>query len=184
MKKGFTILEIVVTIALTALIMIVIGNIFVSHNRVYRISQSQSDVQRDDSLALSRIKQLISETDKILANRTINGTAYTTGTTAIVLELPSFNASGSPIVGFDYAAIYVDMANPKKIYTDTQVTAGSKRPPGKKLLTDLNKTTIFRYNHTDPAQASAVTIYLKTSKIADVVNAESVASTTVYLQNK
>lgn len=183
-RKGITIVEIIIVTSLVALISIVVLEVFTTHNRLYRNSFSQSQVQNNNLIAMSQITQVINQSSRVLVSQVINGNNYLTDNKTLALELPAFDAAGNQLVGFDYAAVYSDPLDPKKLMLIVQAAANSRRPTATKLLTNLLETVNFKYNSPEIVSANAVTVYLKIQEIVSGITNEATATSTVYLQNK
>lgn len=86
-SRGFTLVEVLITVAILAVIMGVIGTLFVSGLKSFSLSQSNSDLQNDTRLSLEIIQNELRYAEKIFI---VDGA----------------EASGHPEEGYSY--IYLD----------------------------------------------------------------------------
>jgi len=120
----------------------------------------------------------------VVASRTVNGTAYVSGADALILQLPSLDASYNVIDGsFDYMVFARDGAASTTIFSDTEPAVGSIRPAAKRSMTTYNQTMIFRYNASDVTKANRVSVYLVNSQTVKGTVFTTKAWTSLFLRN-
>ncbi len=165
--RGTTILELAVSIAIAAMMFLIVGGIFIAQGRYLGIEDAISQTEYQAFQALDTAGLFLGSADRIVSSRAINGTTYTTGTSTVVVEIPSVDASGT-IIGstFDYVAIGQDPSNAAQFMYAIDSATGTHRLDGKFVKALLVDKVIFRYNAVDPTAATAVDLYVRTAKTA------------------
>ena len=166
-SPGFTLLELVVTIAIAGIIFTILGAIFLAQMQFFAIQNAIAETQVHAFRALDTTGGFMSSADAVVAGHVINGTTYSSTDTIAVLELPSIDSTGNIISNaHDYVAIGEDPANASQFMFDIQAAPGSTRLNGKFSKAQLVDKLIFRYNDSTPANATAVDLYIRTSENA------------------
>lgn len=167
MARGMTLMELIVAIALSSIVAMVLGGVFLAQSRFYALQDAISETQLDAGRALDTAGLFLSSADSVLTSQTINGHAYATGTNTLVVRLPSIDASGDIVVGsYDYAAFGLDPDDVANFMYDIQASANSARVSGKFVKATLVDKLIFRYNTVSTTAASIIDFYIRTAKIA------------------
>ena len=158
--KGFTLVETVIVVGLTALILTAIANLFYIYYQVNGTDLAYRSAGSAGS-AMAAISAAVVPADGVLTSHAFSGTTYTTGSTTLVLELPAIDSSGVIIAStYDYIAFYTSGTT---LYRIIATGAGSSRTAGTKTLTTALANLTFSYNNADPSQATTVTADLRTS---------------------
>lgn len=179
MKKGFTIIEIVITLAIFAIISIVIGSLYVSHSNLYRIEAAAADIKSQKIIFVKNFQETGKAANAIVASRQFEGVTYTSSSSTIIFKLPGIDINGDIINGiFDYSVFY---KNGNNLYIETDTDALSLRKNITRKLSDISQTMIFRYNSANPADASyaSVSLFLKNGELF-----QEEISFGIYLRNK
>ncbi len=159
MKRGFTLLESVIVIGISALALIALSNLFFIFNSIYGYQQVFMATSGSASKTLNALEAAVFPAEHVLASRSFSGTTYTSSTTVLVLELPSIDSSGNIISGVkDYVAFYTDSA---KFYRLVEAGSGSTRVSGLTLLSTTLNALSFTYDNADFAQVANVTAELR-----------------------
>ena len=165
--RGATLLELMVTIAITVMIFTILGAVFLAQGRFFAIEDAIAETQLNAFQAIDATGLLASSATQVVASRTINSTAYTSSVTLVILEIPSIDASDDIIIGeFDYVAIGQDPSDSAKFITDLELGTGSARASGKNTKALFVDKVIFRYNTVTITDADAVDLYVRTTKDA------------------
>jgi prepilin-type N-terminal cleavage/methylation domain-containing protein len=150
-RRGFTIIEVVITIAAFAVLMLVILTLFDWQGGNYR---QQVAIIRSTSASRSSmqaLEPLLLQSHRILSSYTVNGTLYTTDSDTIVLQLPSYDSSNNNIVNtWDYAAVYTSGS---ELWITVEANAASERDTSTKRVTNLLNTFSVTYSNADLTQA-------------------------------
>lgn len=164
-RRGSTILELAVSIAIGALMFFILGAIFIAQGRYFAIEDATSETQYNAFQAIDTVGLFAGSATQVLSSRTIGGTDYTSGTSTLVLKMPSYDASGNVIsLTYDYIAFGLDASDPTRFAYHLDAATGSQRLGGDFLKASLVDKLIFRYNTVDPADATAIDMYIRTSE--------------------
>lgn len=184
-NAGISLMEALVVIAIMASMLVVVVQIFVINYDIFLKQSSRADNETGAILAVRQISEMARGAAAVEASRTINGTAYVSSSSAVILKLPARDASGNVLTGiFDYIAFSRDPVETAKIFGDTEAGAGSARPPGKRLVTGNNNTMTFRYNDNDLTKASRISLHLVNSQSVRGTTVTTEAWTSLFLRNK
>lgn len=160
MKRGFTLIETVIVIALSVCIMIALGSLLYSFTSISSYHQAAMQSSGSASIIMREIESLAFPANAILQTHSFSSATYTSSPTALVLEIPSIDSSGSIIANtYDYAAFYVVGTN---AYRLLEVNTLSKRSPSTEKLSSTVQSLSFAYDHADFTQASIITIDVQT----------------------
>lgn len=181
-RRGSTILELAVSIAIAALMMFILGAIFIAQGRYFAIENATADTQYNAFQAIDTVGLFIGSADQVLTSRTIDGTLYTTGTSTLVLRLPSHNAAGTLLTAtYDYIAFGLDASDTSKFAYHLDAAAGSALADGNFVKAALVDKLIFRYNEVDPTGATAIEMYVRTLETARGLTVTTPLGKTFYL---
>ena len=170
MKRAFTLIEVLITAALFAVLSAGIAQLYVVFGRMVSFQSLSIGASLSASSIIDAARTAGLEADRIAASHVFSGVNYTTGTTTVVFELPAVDASGSPIPStYDYVGIY---ASSTAAYSIVDAAPGSARLSGQKQLTDSLVALTFTYNQADLSLATSTTI--------DATTTASVAEQTTY----
>lgn len=188
-QKGFSLVEMV----LVTLIAGVVGSLLVSllvQNNGYFFQQS-STIDQGVNLndAVSEIKNSIRASYSIEVDHTDGSTTHTTGPEALVLSLPSFDASGNVIEGtFDYTVIAIDTPSNNVLRKRVFPDASSYRKGENKVLSNSLYGLKFYYLdknglQIDPVSANTVSFWINVKNTFGLQGPLSSASAQVNLKN-
>lgn len=164
-NPGFTLLELTVSVAVSTVIMLVLGGIFLAQGRFFDIQGALSETQINSFRAIDTVGLYASSAKDVVAGRTINSQAYTSGTSTVILELSSINASGAIIANtYDYIALGQNPTNSSQFIFDIDSATGSSRLDGKFVKGLLVDKVIFRYNTVSPSAATVLDLFIQTTK--------------------
>lgn len=165
--RGFTMLELAVSIAISAVVFTILGAIFIAQGRYFAIEDAIAETQYDAFQVLDTAGLYALSASAVVSSRTINGTAYTSGTSTVVLRLPSVDASGDILTNtYDYVAMGLYASDPTRFVVDIDAGTNSARVTTTRLPASLVDKLIFRYNAVDTTAATAIELYVRTSKEA------------------
>ncbi len=165
--RGVTTLELAVSMAVGAMIFTILGAIFIAQGRYFAIEDAIAETQYNAFQILDTAGLYALSASGVIGSRTINGTAYSTGTSTVVLELPSIDASGTILINtYDYVALGIDPSDPSRFVVDIDAGTNSDRVDTTRTPGALVDKLIFRYNTVDTTQATAIELYVRTRKDA------------------
>lgn len=181
MSRGFTLIEIVITIALSVILMLAIAQLYVVYGRVITFQKSSIDVALGGSSIMDAARAAGLQARHIVAVHTFSGIEYTSGTTTAIFELPAVDASGAIIAGaFDYISISASDTN---AYHLTDAAPGSARLSGEKRLTGVLDALSFAYDNSDFPSVTSVTVDATTSATRHGETAQTHLRGHIYLRN-
>lgn len=183
-SRGVGLMEAVVTIGIMTMVLVMVADVFAVNNNLVALSLGRADNDNGAVLALKRLGELARGAGGVVSSQTINGTAYVSSSTVLVLKLPTIDPSNNIISGsYDYIAFYRDSTDATKIYTDLAPAAGSVRVSGKKLLTAYNQTLAFSYNNAAISQATRVSVFIVNQQTVRLKMLTTRAWTSIFLRN-
>lgn len=161
-KKGFTVLELTIAMALLAILSVIIATIVIRSGIIFEKQTGSVEVGLSNRFVLDDIAQQVRTAKLVESNFTGDGQNFTTGTDTLILKLPSIDNSGAAIANtFDRVVYYLNAGKiNKKVFPD----AASSRKKITQILTTTTKTLKFAYNNSNVASTSAVTVDLTTIK--------------------
>lgn len=107
--KGFTLLEMVITMGLVSVVGLLLVVIIVNSTGVFYKESSKLSLGLNINDALSSIRSVIKQSNGVVATYTDGSTTYTSGTTKLILKLSSIDSSNNLISGtFDYFIYFLD----------------------------------------------------------------------------
>jgi len=183
-NSGFTLLEIVIALAIFVIIALVIASAFVSHYRLFNFSSVQSDLKSQSISILDRISRVANESSAIAASHDFGSLTLTSTSTTIVFQLPAKDASGNIILStYDYIAFNKSTTS-TILYEYVDAAAGSIRKTAGKTLSTIVANVIFRYNSSVAANSTNAEALLTLVKTLSGQEKSYTNSTTIYLRNK
>lgn len=165
--RGFSYVEIVVVVALIAVLSVVLMEVFISHGKLFNTTMAGADLQMQRARTLERLGSMTRVASGVEFSKSIGGTLYTTSDATLVLAMPSIDAQGAVIDGtYDYAAFYLDASFPNELHLVVGADALSSRTSVNQLLADTVERLAFRYDRSVPEASEAVFIQAAFSKPA------------------
>lgn len=123
-------IEMIIVVALFAILSIVIVNLFIGQNRLYRTQTSELKLNSSARASLDDIDAATRSATRAVASYS----TFTAGAQVLVLEIQSVNAQDQLIPSSnDYVVYYLNNAN---LYRETLPDALSARSPGTKKLAE------------------------------------------------
>ncbi|MEI6266360.1 MAG: type II secretion system protein [bacterium] len=170
MKKGFTLVELLITMSLVAVISLIISNVFISGYRTFNDEISNARIQANSQTILDKI---ITETKNgMLIEASHNG--FTTGTNTIIIQVPAINHdkqiqySGTSMLFDRIIYFYADSKIHRIVYADPSSTRYNTNGIDKILSTNVLELS-FSY---DPS-AETATLVTATVRTGDRVNGKT-----------
>jgi len=181
MRRGYTLVEIIIVLGISTLILLAIVNLFIVFNTIYGYQQAFIATAGSNGTAMNALEAAILPADLVLASHDFSGIPYASGVTTLVLQLPAIDVSGNIITDTkDYVAFYTSSGS---LFRITAAGVGSVRVSGlKKLSTTLNSLT-FTYDNADFAQVTNITADITTQTSYKQQVVQSHLSRQWYLRN-
>lgn len=181
MHRAFTLVEVLITVALFAVLMFAVTQLYIVFGRVIVFQKASIDVALGGSSIMDNIRLAGLQADHIIASHVFSGISYNSGTTTAIFELPSINSSGSIIPGaYDYIGIYSSGTNAYRII-DT--ASGSARTGEYKQLTGVLNALSFTYDNPDFTLVTNVTANATTSVVVRGETTQTHLREHIYLRN-
>lgn len=177
-------MEMIVVIGVMTVVLMVVTQMFILNYNIFENQSSRSTNETGAILAVKDVSQMTRGALNIEASHVFGSDTRTSSSSALVLRLPTVNATGSLITdSFDYVAFYADPADQTRIMSDTDAADGSYRLDGTRLITAHNQAMIFRYNAPVLTDADRVSLYVVNSQTQRDVTVVSRGWTSIFLRN-
>ena len=164
MSRAFSLIEVLIAAALSAVLMLAIARLYVVYNRVVLVQQSSIKAALGASGIVDAARSAGMQARQVVAAHTFAGANRSSGTTTAIFELPSIDASGAIVGGaYDYIGIF---ASGTEAYRLVDAAPGSSRSSGEKRLTDVLDALSFAYDNVDFPSVTSVTVSATTSAVA------------------
>jgi len=165
--RGVTTIELAVSMAVGAMVFTILGAIFIAQGRYFAIEDAIAETQYNAFQILDTTGLYALSASGVVGSREINGTTYASGTSTVVLALPSIDAAGTLLVNtYDYVALGTAADDPTRFVVDIDADPASDRVDATRYPGALVDRLIFRYNAVDPTEATAIELYVRTRKDA------------------
>lgn len=181
MPRAFSLVETVITVALSAILMLATAQLYIVYGRVIVFQQSSIAVALGGSSIMDVVRSAGMQAKKVVATHIFSGTSYNSGTTVAIFELPAIDVSGAIISNvYDYIGIY---ATSTRVYRLIDAAPASARVSGEKQLTNVLGALSFTYDNPDFSSVTSITVDATTS---DMVRGETIQTHLrrhIYLRN-
>lgn len=182
-QAGFSIMEVVIVIALFIVLLLGLLSVYDWQQRVYNLEMANIAATGGARTIMNNFSEDIPQAVTVVNSYAFAAGTYTSGGNGLVVQLPVVDSSGNLVSDqYDYVAYYLDGSRLMKL---TQAHASSQRNSGLRELSANVQTLNLAYNNGDPAQASTVAIDLTTSAVVrGASEATTSLSETFFLRNK
>ena len=181
MSRAFTLIEIVITVALSAILILAITQLYVVYGRVILFQKSSIEVALGGGTIMDVVRTEGLQAKQVVATHVFSGISYNSGATTTVFELPAIDASGIIVPNeYDYIAIY---ASSTSVYRLVEAAPGSSRISGKKQLTDVLEALNFTYDNPSFPSVTNVTVDATTSAVVRGETTQTHLRGHIYLRN-
>lgn len=154
--RGFTLIEMIITLAIFAAAMSAIAGLYIGFLHLTGYQNSAAGLARTFGTVASAAERTIGPANAVLASHEFAEDTFSSGTTTVVVEIPSIDVEGKVIESsYDYAVLYQDATD---LYLLVEPEEGSVRRAGTVLLTQTLDSISFTYNDPDFAAVTAVTV--------------------------
>jgi len=182
-SRGFTLTETLVVVAVSAILGAAITGIWIGYNNFFALEQTTVVVATSASRVVSVAEAAMLQASSVESSHTFtnSGTTLTSGTSTLVLKLPTVNSSGNVVSNsYDYIAIYASNTN---AYEQIDAAAGSARVSGTTILSTALSALTFTYYANPITAATSTFIDVQTSTSLVSGTASSHLHETLYLRN-
>jgi len=182
MKKGATLIEAVVLVAVSVIVLLALVNLYFIFNTIYGYQQAFIATAGSAGRAANALQTVVLQADAVLVSRSFSGTMHSSGTTTLVLSLPSVDEAGELVSGAsDYIVFY---ASSTELYRLVEAHAQSSRISGLTRLSSTLSSLSFTYDSADFAAVTTVTADIETETLFRDELVESDVSEQWYLRNR
>lgn len=184
-KKGLSLVEMLVAVILLAIVTLVAGDILIAHLRLFTGTSALIDITGTNKIVLDEMVNEVRESVSIVNTCTACGTDTTTST-VLILKIWPLDASSNPYDSgnYDYIVYKRDPADTSKVRKIIYPSASSTRSASNKIISSDISNLNLTYNNVDPAQASDVTIKIKSTVTISNKKQEVEREAKAVLRNK
>ena len=179
---GFTLTETIITIAMTAVIMMALANLYLNFNSLYAYQQTFVATTNAARNGISALRSSVLPANQVLVSHSFSGTTVTSGANALVLTVPSVDAAGDIVSGaYDYIGFYLVGT---ELIENTEANAASTRRTGIRRAATLVASIVFTYDTANVTEASRVAADITTRLTTKNGPVETSLFGQFYLRNK
>lgn len=179
--SAFTLIEVLITIALSVILILAIEKLYVVYGRVIISQKSSIEVALGGNNIMDAVRDAGSQARQIVATHAFSGLNYNSSTTTVLFELPSVDASGAIIAGaYDYIGIH---ASSTVAYRLIDAAPGSSRLSGEKRLTNVLGALSFVYDTQSFPSVTNIIVDATTSAIVRGETIQTHLREHIYLRN-
>lgn len=143
MKKGFTLLELVITMGLVSVVGLLLVVIIVNSTGVFYKESSKLSEGLNINDTLSSIRSIIKQSNGVVATYTDGSITYSSGTTQLILKLSSIDSSNNLIPNtYDYFVYFLDQ---KKLRLKSFPDPASVRKKQDQIFSTIADLVLFQY---------------------------------------
>lgn len=181
MLRGFTLIEMIITIALSLTLMVAATQLYVVYGRTILVEQASINLALGGSSIMDSVRSAGLQANHVVTSHIFSGVTRSSGSSTVIFELPSIDAAGDIIIGsYDYVAIY---ASGTSVYRVTDAAAGSVRRSEEKLLTTALDALSFTYDSASFNEVASVTASATTSALVRGATTQKHFYQHIYLRN-
>ena len=181
-SRGFSVPEMVVIIFLSSVVFLGISQIYITYNSSYLYQNASINASLSAASFVNETADMALQASNIVASRTVSGTLYTTGSTTVILEIPSIDNDGDIITStYDYAILF---GSTTEAYRIMDAAASSARLDGTKMFSEVVSNLTFTYDNASPTVATALTVDITNQTAVKQQVVSTHLKQTVYLRNK
>jgi hypothetical protein len=181
MTRGFTLVETVIVLGITGFLVVALATTFGVFDRLFGYEDAYRGITYDASAIMRAAEDAIAPAARVVGSRAFASGTYSSGESALVVEMPAVDADGVAIAdAYDYAAFY---AADGTVYGTVETAAASARRAGTRTLGSAVSSLSFAYDTVDPADATSVTVRITASSTAHGTDAVGKLEETIRLRN-
>lgn len=182
LERGVTLIELLIGLAVFAVLILFLSHFFVSYYDAFNELQSSNEVAKSTGLFINAVSNAVRQADTIVSSKVVSGTTYTSDATTMVLELPSIDASSHVISGtYDYMVFYL---NGSTIHWLIDANVSSSRKSGSQMIGSNISSLVFTYNDPSVTSATKVDVAVTAQKEVKGRVFQNSLNQQVYLRNK
>jgi prepilin-type N-terminal cleavage/methylation domain-containing protein len=180
-SSGFTLIEILITIALFAILMFGISQLYLVYGRAVTLQESSIGIALGGSSIVDAVRTAALQAGQVVATHTFSGVVYESATTTAIFELPAVDTSGAIITNtYDYIAISASGSN---VYRIVDAASGSARLSGEKRLTGALGELSFTYDNASFPSVASIIVDATTTALVRGTTRQTHLREHIYLRN-
>jgi prepilin-type N-terminal cleavage/methylation domain-containing protein len=180
-KRGFTLIETVVVIAISVMALLALVNLFIVFNSIYGYQNAFIAAAGSAGGSMNSLEAYVSQAENVLASRTVSGTSYSSGTSTLVLEIPSIDSSGNALPSAkDYVVFH---ASGTVLYRIVAADNQSSRLSGQKQMSGTLSSLSLTYDDSDFTQVTNIVVDIRTQAVYKQQIVQSRLIEQLYLRN-
>jgi prepilin-type N-terminal cleavage/methylation domain-containing protein len=161
-NRGFTLMEILVSIGVMSLIAVVLINVYTGYNTVFAVQQVRAEVNGSAREIADEFKKTVLQASNVVISHDFSGVTYSSTATTSVLKMPSIDGAGDVVpASYDYVAFYASSTTAYKV---TDGASGSARASSTRRLSSTLDTLAFTYNNANVSLATSTDVEIQTQK--------------------
>ncbi len=181
---GFTLVELLVVVALFAILVILIVGIFLSNSRFYETQTGEVRAINATREAADRLNEYTRGAIEFVSSYVYNSVNYTSGTGTVILKLPSLDAAKNVIANtYDYVIFGANPNASNRLELIVDPHPSSIRLPRVLQVSDKLTAVNFTYDNPDFAQARRVSYDMQVTEFGRSQASEQVFGSAT-LRNK
>ena len=143
-NSGFTLVEVTIVLFLFIAISGVLFALFEWHAKIFGFQQVQVQVVGSARSVMNALQGNILPAYRVVASRSVGGVNYNSGSSVLVLQLPSHDSNGDVVANkWDYMAFSL---GGNSLTQATEADAASSRKSGTKTLSEKINSLTFTYD--------------------------------------
>lgn len=146
-KQGFSLLELIITMAIFSLISLVLVVIFIQTYETFYIQENQTQLQVETRYSLDTINNWVKKASSVISSYTPPGeTAYETSDSVIILQVAAIDEDQNIIADtYDYLIFQADPSNPSELQQIIYADESSDRTTGTRTIAHYLNSLSFSY---------------------------------------
>ena len=173
---GFTLVEAILVVFLVAVCAMVVSEMFIGQNRIYKVQMAELHVTSDARSAVDDVDDYVRQAHRTLSTYS----SYTASNQVLILQLRGVNSSNQILPVYDTVVYYL---SGNSLYRQVFPDVTSVRPAiVKKLAATVNGLN-FTYDNADYSQVTEITMDLTTQESAGIQTRAITVSSKSTLRN-
>lgn len=179
--KGFTLFEVLIAIAILALMLTVLVGLFVSANGTYEYQSATLRQDREVRIVADSVEEKVREARSVTDTHTFGTGTRATSDRTLVLALPATDTEGAVLAGYlDYVVFYEEAGT---VYEETDAASGSMRESGLRTLSTGIEELRFSYDSAPASEVRSVTVEVVARARVREQEVQGTSIRTLYLRN-
>lgn len=163
MKKGFSLAEAIVLVAVSTVVLLALVNLFFIFNSIYGYQKAFIATAGSAGASANALQSAVLQASGVLASRSFSGVTYTSASSSLVLKLPSVDGDGDIVLGKDdYLAFYISSST---LYRLVEADGSSARISGRTILSTTISSLEFTYDAATFSDVRSIEAQIETEMV-------------------